>query len=220
MKYVGAMKRRGLSVAALVVAALLVTVAVVSWRTEPEARATGPLRIAVVGDFYTVGTQNLQVWPTLMAERTGWAVSNSALPGAGYTADGRGGYAFGYQVDRATAERPDLIVVFGGTSDTGASPEQVTQGVRRVLEKLTLTGTRAIIIGPTWYATPIPSEVSTVADIVRTAAESAALPYVDALSPPWLTTTLMRSDETGPTDDGQSVLADRIAAAIRAEVGQ
>jgi hypothetical protein len=75
-----------------------------------------------------------------------------------------------------------------------------------------------IIIGPTWYSTPIPAEVSTVAGIVREATESAAVPFVDALSPPWLTPELMRQDKTGPTDEGQSVLADRVAAAIRTEL--
>ena len=69
-----------------------------------ELRA--PLSIAVVGDQNTAGYNNLEVWPTLMAARTGWSVSNYALPEAGFASNGTGGQAFRYQVDRAQAGRP------------------------------------------------------------------------------------------------------------------
>ncbi len=50
-----------------------------------------PLSIAVIGDQNTAGMNNRVVWPTLMAERTGWAVSNYAQPEAGFAADDSGG---------------------------------------------------------------------------------------------------------------------------------
>ncbi|ETT27001.1 putative lipoprotein [Rhodococcus aetherivorans] len=211
---------RALMVAALtlILATALTTASVIALRSDVEAASAPPLHIAVVGDYYTVGTQNLTVWPTLMAQRTGWAVTNVSLPGAGYAADGRGGYAFTYQVDRAQAAQPDVVLVVGGTSDTSFDPQRVAWGAGDVLGKIARGGQRALVVGPTWYETPVAPEVIGVAEIVRSAAETAGVPFLDALDPPWLTTELMRPDLTGPTDEGQSVLAARIAAWVRGEV--
>ncbi|HEY5841396.1 MAG TPA: GDSL-type esterase/lipase family protein [Mycobacterium sp.] len=203
---------------ALVVVTSLATASIVVLRSPAQAAAIQPLRIAVIGGYETVGTQNLVVWPTLMAERTGWAVSNGALPDAGYVADGRGGYAFIYQVDRALASDPDLIVVVGGGSDTGFDLDRVRSGVVEVLGKLARSGTRTLVVGPTWYESPVPANVAALSDAIRTGADSYAIPYLDALDPPWLTSDLMRADRTGPTDEGQAILSDHITEWVRGEV--
>jgi hypothetical protein len=45
------------------------------------------------------------------------------------------------------------------------------------------------------------------------------VPFLGALDPPWLTRDLMRMDLSGPTDEGQSAIADRVAAWLRTEGG-
>ncbi|SEL12342.1 SGNH/GDSL hydrolase family protein [Rhodococcus maanshanensis] len=208
---------------ALIAGVLAVTAAVAmasAIALRGDADVPQPLRIAVVGDDYAAGTQNRVVWPTLLAERTGWAVSNFALPGAGYAADGRGGYAFTYQVDRAQGAGPDIILVVGGLQDTGfpdAGPIKV--GAAAVVDKAVLGGERLLVIGPTWYETPVPDSVRRVSDAVRGVADSAGISFREAIDPPWLTTDVMLPDLAGPTDAGQSVLADTIAEWVRAEVG-
>jgi lysophospholipase L1-like esterase len=185
-------------------------------RTAPQV---SPPSIAVVGDSYTAGTQNRVVWPTLLAQRTGWPVSNFALPGAGYVADGLGGHAFTYQIDRAQGARPRIILIVGGIADSGLGDMgPVTVGAVDAINKITLGGQRALVVGPTWYETPVPASVTRVADAVRKVAEQAGVPYLDALDPPWLTRDQMQSDLSGPTDGGQSVIADKIAAWLRTEV--
>ncbi|MCX5041695.1 SGNH/GDSL hydrolase family protein [Aldersonia sp. NBC_00410] len=203
---------------ALVLVTALVTATVLTMRGDADAAPPLPLRIAVVGGYETVGTQNLVVWPTLLAQQTGWAVSNSALPDAGYVADGRGGYAFTYQVDRALAGDPDIVLVVGGSSDAGTDPERVDHGITEVLGKLDRSGVRTLVIGPTWYETPVPDAIARLATAIGDGADAAGLSFCDALDPPWLTPDLMRSDDTGPTDAGQAVLADRIAAWLHTEV--
>lgn len=178
-----------------------------------------PLRIAVVGDDYTAGVQNRVVWPTLMAERNGWSVDNFALPDAGFFADGKGGHAFTYQVDRAQAADPRIIVIVGGIADAGlADPGHISVGAIDAINKIVLGGQRALVIGPTWYQTPVPKSVVRVGDAVRKVAEDAGVPYLDAVDPPMLTKAEMRRDLSGPNDDGQSVLADKIGAWIRSQV--
>jgi hypothetical protein len=214
--------RRTLFVAAVAIVVLsgLVTASVIALTADHKAPQASPISIAVVGDSYTAGIQNRVVWPTLLAQRTGWSVSNFALPDTGFVADGRGGHAFTYQVDRAQGAHPRIIVIVGGLADAGlADMGPVSVGAVDAINKIKLGGQRALVVGPTWYETPVPASVTHVSNAVRKVAEEAGAPYLDALDPPWLTRDQMRSDLSGPTDEGQSVIADKIAAWLRTEVG-
>jgi hypothetical protein len=109
----------------LLVGQLAVASAIAASAPQPHA----PLSIAVVGDQNTAGLNNRVVWPTLMAERTGWYVSNYALPEAGFAADGTGAQSFSYQVDRAQAGHPQMILFVAGTADASVHQiEAVTIG--------------------------------------------------------------------------------------------
>jgi hypothetical protein len=178
-----------------------------------------PITIAIVGGSYSAGIQNRVVWPTLLAARTGWSVANFALPNAGYVADGPGGHAFTYQVDRAQGVHPRAIVIVGGIADTGlADTDPISVDAVDAINKIKLRGQQALVIGPTWYQRTVPAAVSHVSEAVEKVADEAAAPFLDALHPPWLTRREMQPDLSGPTDAGQSVIADRIAAWLRTQV--
>jgi len=192
------------------------TLALTAARTPPQP---SPPVIAVVGDSYTAGIQNRMVWPTLLAQRTGWAVANFALPGAGFVADGQGGHAFTYQVDRAQGLHPQIILIVGGLADDGfADMGPVNVSALDTINKIKVGGQRPLIVGPTWYETPVPESVTRVSEAVEKVAQGAGVPFLSALDPPWLTRSQMGPDLSAPTDEGQSVIADKIAAWLRAEV--
>lgn len=194
--------------------------AVLTWRTMSDERPhSRPLTIAVVGDSLTAGSNNQVVWPTLLAQRTGWSVANFALPASGFAADGRGGYSYPHQVDRALAMHPQVVLFLGGVDDgsyafTGAIGTAVTDAVNKVKN----AGPRALVVGPTWYSTSVPKAVTTVSDEIRQASDKAGVPFLDALDPPWLTIDQMQPNLGGPNDNGQSVIADKIAAWLRTQV--
>jgi GDSL-like Lipase/Acylhydrolase family len=205
-----------------VLAVLLVSqsvVATVLATTRADRPAPWPISVAVVGDSLTAGGLNRVVWPTLLAQRTGWSVANFALPDAGFVADGRGGHAFTYQVDRAQAMHPRVVLFMTGDADNGL-PEMdaVRIGALDAINKVITGGERALVVGPTWYQSPVPEQVRRVSAAVSQAATEAGVPFLDALDPPWLTPELMHPDASGPTDAGQSVIADRVAAWLRTEV--
>jgi lysophospholipase L1-like esterase len=186
---------------------------------SPAALPSAPLAIAVVGDQNTAGINNRVVWPTLMAERTGWSVSNFALPEAGFAADGMGGQAFTNQVDRAQAAHPQLILLVTGTADASVPQmEAVTIGAADAINKIIRGGEQVAVVGPFWYETPIPDSVRRVNDAVRKVAEQTGVPFLDAVDPPLLTKDQMHTDLSGPSDVGQSVIADKIAAWLRTQV--
>ncbi len=177
--------------------------------------------IAVVGGSYTAGTNSDAVWPTLLAQRTGWPIANFALPGAGFAADGRGGHTFSHQVDRAQAAHPRTIVIVGGLGDEQfAWSGRISAGAIDAINKIKVAGQQALVIGPTYYETPVPASVRAVSDEIHKVADVAGVPFLDALNPPWLTADLMQPDLSGPTDQGQSVIADKVAAWLRNEVAE
>jgi len=202
-----------------VLIAELVAGSVLAVTATGTAAQSSPTTIAVVGDSYTAGVYNRVVWPTLLAERTGWSVANFAQPDTGFDADGQGGQAFTYQVDRAQGVHPRIILIVGGLADAGlADTARVSVGALDAINKIKVNGQQALIVGPTWYETPVPKSVRRVADAIQKAAADTGVPYLDTLDPPWLTVDQMRDDLRGPTDEGQSVLADKIAAWLRTEV--
>jgi hypothetical protein len=185
----------------------------------PSGPSSAAVSIAVVGDSYSAGRNNRVVWPTLLAQRTGWSVANFALPGAGFAADGQGGQAFAYQVERAQGAHPQIIVMMAGVADEEfAGTGDVSEGAIDAINRIKLGGQRAFVIGPTWYGTPVPPVVTGVAGEIHKVAHDAGVPFLDALDPPWLTTDQMQPDMGAPTDDGQSVIADKVAAWLRSEV--
>src|SRR4051812_28395542 len=82
------------------------------------------------------GCYHRAVWPTVVAERSGCSVANFALPGSGYDADGQGGYAFTYQVDRAQGVQPKIVLFAGGPADTSlADTARITVGAIDAINK-------------------------------------------------------------------------------------
>lgn len=203
--------------AAVLLAGELVWASTVAGGAAPQQEA--PLSIAVVGDQNTAGINNMDVWPTLMAQRTGWSVSNYALPEAGFAASGTGGQSFRFQVDRAQAGRPQVILFVTGTADASVpESEAVTIGAFDAINKAIRGGQTVAVVGPIWYETPVPDSIWHVNDAVQKVAEVAGAPFFDAVDPPLLTKELMFPDLSGPSDAGQSVIADKLAAWLRSQV--
>ena len=147
-------------------------------------------------------------------------MANFALPDAGFVADGRG---------RTRLHLP------GGSGARGKPPGHRH---RRRHRRYRFADTGPISVGAVDAINKINARRSTGAgrrsdvvrdartrnrssasrDAVRKVAENAGVPYLDALDPPWLTKDQMRPDLSGPNDEGQSVIADKIAAWLRSEV--
>lgn len=198
------------------VAAALTAAAFVLFRPK-----SGPdsVTIAVVGDSYTAGRLNKAVWPTLLAQRTGWPVANFALPGSGFAADGPGGYAYTWQVDRALAARPHTVLLVGGVDDGNFSGTgNITQGAVDAINKVIRAGKQVLVVGPIWWGLPIPPTVIGISDEIKKAAAQTQVPFLNAMDPPWIGPDQMLADNSGPNDDGQSAIADHIAAWLRTEV--
>jgi len=205
-------------VVALLLAAELTWAATLAAAAQPP-RERAPISIAVIGDQNTAGFNNREVWPTLLAARTGWSVSNYALHEAGFAADGTGGQAYVYQVERAQAAHPRIILFATGTADAALNEsEAIMIGAMDALTKAIRGGQQVAVVGPIWYATPIPDSIQRLNDAVQKVAEVAGAPFLNGIDPPMLSKKLMHPDLSAPNDAGQSVIADRIAAWLQSQV--
>lgn len=209
-------------VAAIILVGALVTLSAFALTDKRnDTKSSSPVSIAIVGDSYSAGMRNRVVWPTLLAQRTGWSVANFALPDAGFAADGSGGHGFVYQVERARGAHPQFIVIVSGIADEQfVGTGDIGAGATIAINSIKLGGQRALVIGPTWYETPVPPEIRGASDEIRKVADAAGVPFLDALDPPWLTPDQMQGDLAGLTDTGQSVMADKIAAWLRTEIAK
>ena len=54
--------------------------------------------------------------------------------------------------------------------------------------------------------------------LIKKAADQTQVPFLNGMDPPWMGPGQMLADKSGPNDDGQSVIADHIAAWLRTEV--
>jgi len=214
----GILVNRTVVIAAIsaLLAAALTAASFVLFRPKSGADS---LTIAVVGDSYAAGRLNRTVWPTLLAQRTGWSVANFALPGSGFAADGPGGHAYTWQVDRALAARPHTVLLVGGVDDGNfAGTGNITQGAIDAINKVIRAGKQALVVGPIWWGLPIPPTVIGISDEIKNAAEQTRVPFLNGMDPPWMGPEQMLADKSGPNDDGQSVIADHIAAWLRTEI--
>ncbi len=209
-------------VVALLLASQLTWAATIASGATPQPQERhGPLSIAVLGDQITAGINNRVVWPTLLAAKTGWSVSNYALPEAGFAADGAGCHTFGYQVDRAQAGRPRMLLFLTGTADASVQePEAVTIGALDAINKALRGGQQVAVIGPVWYETPVPESVWRANDAIEKVARSVGVPFLNAVDPPLIPKKLMLPDLSGPSDAAQSLIADKVAAWLRTQVVQ
>ena len=137
-----------------------------------------------------------------------------------YAADGQGGHAFTYQVDRAQQAHPR------GHRD---SRRRRRRGIcrhrrrRRGSPSTRSTKSSSAASGRSSSARPgtrrrSRCQSTQLSDEIRKVADDAGVPYLDALDPPWLTPDQMQPDLSGPTDEGQSVIADKVAAWLRTEL--
>ncbi|MGU3432769.1 SGNH/GDSL hydrolase family protein [Actinomycetes bacterium M1A6_2h] len=206
-----------LSVAAFAVALGIVTAMTVRGDTSPPL--SSPLRISVIGDELSTGDNAAGMrdvaWPELVADRTGWAFSVSAVAFAGYAA-GNGG-RLADQVATAASSNPDVVLIVGGLNDVGAPVGLVGQQASDLFGTVARALPRAqiVVVGPLWNATPAPDSVAAVSSAITTAAAGADVPMCDSVTDPWFDTSQTGPDTVRPDSDGQLSVAARLETCLR-----
>ncbi len=198
--------------------------------TSAQQAALPGDHIVVIGDSYTMGSENngkdpddwpAMVWDQLRAK--GYDVQPTVVGegGAGYIHKGYRGGIFG---DKVSAVQPstDLVVFFGGANDLDIPPDVEKNTVSQTLKAARLAAPKAnmLIIGPAWPRADVPPEVWKIRDILRDEAAVIGAKFVDPLAErwPWDDPSLIGSDWVPPDRAGQQWLAQKILRLIQVEL--
>ena len=200
--------------AVLLVVATATTTAVVTTRTAETVPPPpeGPVRVAVIGDSYSAGSNNDVVWPSLIAAGSSLSISDVAVADASYSGgEGQSG-RFAEQIDKALASKPGVIVIFGGLADAGLPDEQINQSAIDLFAELTrrAPNVKVVVFGPIWHHDPVPDVFMALDTDIATAAKTTHTTYISLIREKWLVADGLMQGDAAPTDEGQSVLARRL----------
>ncbi|KRE26659.1 hypothetical protein ASG82_08905 [Mycobacterium sp. Soil538] len=170
------------------------------------------MRISVIGDSYSAGSDNDVTWPSLVAAASPLSISDVAVAESSYA--GRAGQSgrFADQVDKALASKPDVIVVFGGIGDVALPNQQITQSAVDLFTELSRRAPDAelLVFGPIWHQHPVPDVFVTLDSDIAKAANTTHTTYVSLIREKWLVADVLMRRNVAPTDEGQSVLAQHL----------
>lgn len=197
----------------LIVATATTTVAMTD-RARPPVPAPddGPVRVSVIGDSYSAGSNNQVVWPVLIAAGSPLSISIAAARDASYAGGSGQSGRFAEQIDRALASKPSVIVVFGGLGDVGEPDGQITQSAIDLFAELIrrVPTMKLVVIGPIWHTQPVPEVFIALDADIEKAARITHTTYISLIHKDWLVADGLMQGDAAPTDEGQSVLARRL----------
>jgi hypothetical protein len=172
----------------------------------------GPVRVSVIGDSYSAGSNNDVVWPSLVAAGSPLSISNVAVADASYAGGAGQSGRFADQIDMALASKPDVIVVFGGLGDAGLPDEQITQSAIDLFAELVrrAPGVKLVVFGPIWHTDPVPDVFLALDADIASAARTTHTTYIPLIRDKWLMADGLMQGDVAPTDEGQSVLARKL----------
>jgi len=171
----------------------------------------------LVGDSFAAGRGNPPGTPTallLAARALGWRSQVLAQQGTGFTT--RPSYA--ERLARVSSA-PDVLLLEGGASDTGATSAQLTAAATSVLRSLKerFPTAKVVLLGPVAMDQPPDPGLVRVGRTLAAAARANGVPYVDPL--PWITAANAQQyvSSTGfyPNAKGHAYLGAKLAAVLR-----
>ncbi len=187
----------------------------------PPAVAFHPV---LFGDSFVSGRGLAKGRPTAVqvaARELGWTAEVLGGDGTGFTTGGRrGGEPYAVRL-RALTTAPSLLVLQGGASDTGATPEQLTTAANAVLADLArrFPNTRVVLFGPIAMEQPPDGQLVRVDATLRAVAKARQVSYLDPIALHWITAANARgfTATTGyyPNAAGHAYLGHQLAAALR-----
>ena len=190
----------------------------------PTGTPTPAVAQAVLfGDALTAGRGNAPKTPTVLevaARRLGWRYTTRALAKTGFTTEPS--YA-----DRLAVELtgvPDVLVVQGGASDTGASEAALTRAAGTTLAGLQrrLPRTTLVLVGPVAMEQPPDQSLVRVDRVLRAVALQRGITYVSPIALGWVTAANVEGylSATGfyPNAAGHAYLGARLAGVLRSVV--
>lgn len=187
----------------------------VSCGGEKEATLPAGTAVLALGDSLTAGAgvDPEQAWPALLAERTGWEITNGGVNG-NTSAD-----ALRRLPALLDEHEPALVLVTIGGNDMlrHVPREETVANITRILTLIGERGAKTVLL-----ATPEPSVAGaafrnlSAADFYAELAETHRIPLIEDSIADVLSAPELKSDPLHPNATGHALLAEKIAEELQA----
>lgn len=187
-----------------------------------------PDRVLFVGDSYTAGSNmggmsdenwTRKIRPMVRDEDHPVDYITNGLGGSGYLATGSADKTFLDGVKERLTPGTEVVVVFGSRNDpqklNGTNLEDAATQLYEYLEK-NAPKAQLVVIGPQAPYDEPNDDDRAIAEAIRTSAETHADFFLDPIAEDWFDDEMIiGEDKVHPTDEGHTVMAERIAPTLR-----
>ncbi len=196
------------------VALLLVLLAVACGGEKKQAALPSGSKVLALGDSLTAphGVKPGEDWPTLLGQRTGWAVTNAGVSG------NTSAQALERLPGLLEENNPQLVLVsLGGNDMLRKQPQsQTVANLGRMIEMARAKGAKVVLL-----ATPKPSIAGAVfnklspPDFYAEIAKEQKVPLIKDALPEVLSDTALKGDQLHPNAAGHARLGELIHAELK-----
>ena len=193
---------------------VILTFAVACSGTKKETALPAGSKVLALGDSLTAphGVKPGEDWPTLLAQKTGWAVINAGISG------NTSAQALDRLPGLLDEHQPQLVLVsLGGNDMLRKLPqEQTVTNLGRMLDLARASGAKTVLL-----ATPKPSLAGAVfnnlapADFYADVAKDKKVPLIKDALPEVLSDTALKSDQLHPNAAGHAQIGELIYAELK-----
>jgi len=209
------------SLAAFMVAVLLVGLAAAAYAAVPAPGPVQAVHVDVIGDSLSTGYMTPgNTWPGQAQALTAGMglkvdITNASENGAGYVQPGDAGDVFLDLVNRTVNSQTQVVVLFGSDNDTGDSglASAVAQTLARV--KVLAPDAAVIVVGPTSESGDAQGALSQIRQTLSGQAGSIGAQFVDPVELGWFQGTAaqyLSGDMEHPNAAGETYLARHMTA--------
>jgi acyl-CoA thioesterase-1 len=193
---------------------VILTFAVACSGTKKETALPAGSKVLALGDSLTAphGVKPGEDWPTLLGQKTGWAVINAGISG------NTSAQALDRLPGLLDEHQPQLVLVsLGGNDMLRKLPqEQTVTNLGRMLDLARASGAKTVLL-----ATPKPSLAGAVfnnlapADFYADVAKDKKVPLIKDALPEVLSDTALKSDQLHPNAAGHAQIGELIYAELK-----
>jgi acyl-CoA thioesterase I len=202
------------SIVRSVLALFFVLIAVACGGAKKETALPAGSKVLALGDSLTAphGVKPGEDWPTLLAQKTGWVVTNAGISG------NTSAQALERLPGLLDDHQPQLVLVTLGGNDMlrKLPPAQTVANLGRILDLAKASGAKTVLL-----ATPKPSIAGAVfnnlspADFYADVAKDKKVPLIADVLPEVLSDTALKSDQLHPNAAGHALLSEKILAELK-----
>lgn len=182
--------------------------------TKKEGALPAGSKVLALGDSLTAphGVKPGEDWPTLLGQKTGWAVINAGISG------NTSAQALERLPGLLDEHQPQLVLVSLGGNDMlrKLSQAETVANLARMLDLAKARGAKAVLL-----ATPKPSIAGAVfnnlaaADFYAEVAREKQVPLIKDVLPEVLSDTALKSDQLHPNAAGHAQIGEMIYAELK-----